>query len=273
MRKHALLLLTAGTLSFGQLAAVPANAQEPLPEADQLPPGLQSARVLPGWELPNGNRMVALELQLQPGWKTYWRSPGDAGVPAVFNWENTQNLAEARLHWPTPEVIDSGGLRTLGYHERLILPIEMVAVDADAPFSGHLRVDLGLCETICVPGHLSLELPQIGESSDPQIEAALASVPVPEGEIAHCKLSEIRDGMNVTAVVAVQPGDAQSAAALEYDAEGVWVSEPKISVADGQLMASADFIDETGKPFELDPAKVRLTLIDGTSGLEFEGCL
>ncbi len=283
MTRFALQLLILGAFGSGALAPMAALAQdfvaaEPAavasiaPEAEPLPPGLASARILPGWELPNGNRMIALELWLEPGWKTYWRSPGDAGIPASFDWSAVENFAEARMHWPTPEVIDSGGMRTLGYHDRLVLPIEITAEAEDQPLSGHIRVDLGLCETICVPGHLKLDLPEMSEESDPLIEVALEAVPVQEGAINHCKMTEIRDGQQLTAVVAVSPGDAQNAAALEYDGDGVWVSEPQITVTDGQLHATADFIDETGKPFDLDKSKVRLTLIDGPSGLEFEGC-
>ncbi|MFD2440837.1 protein-disulfide reductase DsbD domain-containing protein [Paracoccus kondratievae] len=117
MRMIALLFLTVA----------PAMAQD-------LPPGLVSAEMMPGWVTPEGNRITALHLRLEPGWKTYWRSPGDAGVPPRFDWAGSQNLGEVRLLWPRPEVIESEGERTLGYREELILPIE-ITPPAPAPRS------------------------------------------------------------------------------------------------------------------------------------------
>ncbi len=244
--------------------------------AGALPPGVVSARLLPGWELPNGSRMTALDLELQPGWKTYWRNPGDGGIPADFDWEGSENLEAVQIHWPMPEVIDSGGLRSLGYHERLVLPLEITPHDADAPIAVNLRMDLGLCETICVPGHLVLSAPPIGQEPDPLIEAALAAAPLPEGAIGECRVDEIRDGLRLSAQVPVASEQEASAAALEFDgggdSGGIWVSEPVVQVEGGRLTASADFIDESGKPFALDMSRVRLTLIGTSEAWEFEGC-
>ncbi|MFY8145805.1 MAG: protein-disulfide reductase DsbD domain-containing protein, partial [Rhodobacter sp.] len=61
---------------------------------------LLSAEVLPGWRTEQGTHMAALRLTLAPGWKTYWRSPGDAGIPPLFNWSGSQNLSGVRVHWP-----------------------------------------------------------------------------------------------------------------------------------------------------------------------------
>lgn len=260
------------TLGGGHTGTALADEHRPA-IAGALPTGVVSARLLAGWELPNGSRMTALDLELEKGWKTYWRNPGDGGIPADFDWEGSTNLEAVQIHWPLPEVIDSGGLRSLGYHERLVLPIEVTPHDPDAPIDIALRMDFGLCETICVPGHLILSAPPVGPEPDPLIEAALATAPVPEGEIARCTLSEIRDGLRLSAEVAVEGAQADGAAALEFDGEGVWVSEPDVAVAGGHLTASADFIDESGKPFDLDRSRVRLTLIGENAAWEFEGCL
>lgn len=88
-----LSLLCFGLLSgaaFGDaLAPVPVSASA----TPSLPPGLSEAQLLPGWETADGHRVAALKLVLEPGWKTYWRSPGDAGVPPVFDWSGSEILA------------------------------------------------------------------------------------------------------------------------------------------------------------------------------------
>ena len=247
------------------------DEHRPADEAE-LPPGVVSARLLPGWELPDGSRMTALALQLEPGWKTYWRNPGDGGIPADFDWDGAVNLEAVQIHWPMPEVIDSGGLRSLGYHDRLILPLQLTPHDRDAQIEARLRVDLGLCKTICVPGHLVLDAPPVGDEPDPLIEAALAAAPVPEGAIGACDLTDIRDGLRLSAKIPVVGDQEAGAAALEFDGDGIWVSEPEVHVEGGILTASAEFIDESGKPFELDTSRVRLTLIGNNTAWEFEGC-
>ncbi len=73
--------------------------------------------------------MAAFEITLEEGWKTYWRSPGDAGIPPRFDWENSHNLDGVALHWPRPAVFESFGTQTIGYSEKLILPVELTPVD------------------------------------------------------------------------------------------------------------------------------------------------
>lgn len=236
-------------------------------------PGLESARLLPGWELANGNRMVALELRLQPGWKTYWRSPGDTGVPPEFDWRGSDNLGQVTIHWPRPEMIESAGEITLGYHRSLILPIEVAPADPAQPV--HLRgsVDFGLCLDICVPGHAELDAGAAQPGPDPRIQAALERVPAPSDLPLTCRIEEIPDGMRVSATVPLPAGtSAEMAVAVELDRSNVWVSQPETRRDGQRLTAISDLIDETGKPFVLDPGDLRVTLISAGDAQEITGC-
>ena len=246
---------------------VAALAQDaPLPAA--MPPGLVAARLLPGWVAPDGQRMTALRLDLEPGWKTYWRSPGDAGVPPRFDWQGSVNLAGAELHWPRPETIESGGERTLGYHDRLILPIEITPADPRQPVELRAVIDLGLCQDICVPAQVELQAPPPGPVPDPLIQDALARMPDQSADRPACRVEEIADGMRVTARFDARAPEV----AMELDGQPVWVSQPELSQVDGQLRAQADFVAETGKPFALDTDKLRLTLIGPDAATEYRGC-
>ena len=122
-------------LILSLLTALPAAAQD-------LPQGLESARFLPGWTDAEGRRVAALELVLEPGWKTYWRSPGDAGLAPVFDWKGN-NIGKVDFHWPAPEVVVSDGVRTLGYHDRLVLPIEITPAEPGQPIEPRVVVDFG----------------------------------------------------------------------------------------------------------------------------------
>lgn len=81
--------------------------------------------VLDGGATAQGRYIGALHLRLEDGWKTYWRAPGDAGIPPQFSWQGSSNIADLSITWPTPEVFETSGYRTIGYHDELVLPVEI----------------------------------------------------------------------------------------------------------------------------------------------------
>ncbi|MDO5641916.1 MAG: protein-disulfide reductase DsbD family protein [Paracoccus sp. (in: a-proteobacteria)] len=245
------------------LSALPASA---LPAVADLPPGLVSARLLPGWVAEGGDRVSALELVLQPGWKTYWRSPGDSGLPPEFDWRGS-NIGAVRFHWPAPEVIVSDGERTLGYHERLILPFTVAPSDPSLPVGISAGVSFGLCENICIPASLDLIAPAAAASPDPVIEDAMALAPRLSEALPACEISEIEDGMSLTLIAPETGADI----AVEYEGgRDIWVSSPEIDSGRGELRV--DLVAPSGRPFPVDPGAVVITLIEASGATEFRGC-
>lgn len=237
--------------------------------AQQLLPGLVSARLLPGWIDESGNRIAALELQLQPGWKTYWRSPGDTGLPPSFDWAGSGNLGEVTFHWPAPEAIRSGEGLTLGYHDLLILPFTAAPADPAQPVALSASVDFGLCDNICVPAHVELQAEAPGAAPDPQIEAALARNPVPHDGRPLCQVRDIDDGMQVSVDL---PGQPEVAAMELGDRPDVWVSSAELAPSETGSSATADFVAPSGQPFDLNAADIRITLIGSEGAVEMLGC-
>lgn len=252
-------------LAFGilSLGAAPLTAQD-------LPPGLESAQLLPGWTDAQGNRIAALELRLKPGWKTYWRSPGDSGLPPSFDWQGSRNLAGVTFHWPAPEAIRSGDELTLGYHDLLVLPFTARPADPDQPVTLDATVDFGLCERICVPAHVTLQAAQPEGEPDPRIEAALARVPRPVAQRPACELTEIRDGVRLSALL---PQTGPDVAAMEVTGQPeIWVSSPILTSETGGTRAVADFVPPSAQPFALDADDVRITLVGPDGAVEMQGC-
>lgn len=249
------------------LAALSLPLSLPLVAAAQdLPEGLQAARILPGWTDAQGRRIAALELVLEPGWKTYWRSPGDAGLPPVFDWTGS-NIGEIAFHWPAPEVIVSDGMRTLGYHDRLVLPFTVTPEDGARPVGLSAHVSFGLCENICIPAALDLVAPATGVAPDPEIEAAMALAPQVSDRQPSCEIGEIEDGMRVT-LTAPETG---AELAVEYGgAPDIWVSAPEFNAAGTEV--TVDFVAPSGKPFALDPEAVVMTMLGAGGATEFRGC-
>lgn len=108
-----------------------------------------------------GRLDLGLQFQLEPGWKIYWRSPGDAGYPPRLDWSGSRNLADPALSWPVPERFSLFGLETFGYGDEVVLPIAARAVDPGQGVALAAKVDFLVCEEICIPleADLSLSLP------------------------------------------------------------------------------------------------------------------
>lgn len=258
--RHALILSLMTALVPMLAPALPAAAQD-------LPQGLQSARFLPGWTDAEGRRVAALELVLEPGWKTYWRSPGDAGLAPEFDWKGS-NIGKVDFIWPAPELVVSGGMRTLGFHDRLVLPFTVTPEQPGQPVGISAQVTFGLCENICIPAQLDLVATPAGPAPDPVIEAAMKLAPVQSKDLPACEISEIEDGMTVTLSLP-RPG---AELAIEHSADpDIWVSAPELS-KDGRE-ATADFVAPSGKPFALSPDAVVMTVLGKEGAVEYRGCV
>ena len=232
----------------------------------------------PGWRTDAGSHMAALELNLAPQWKTYWRAPGDAGIPPSFDWAGSENVASVRFHWPAPDVFHTNGMQSVGYHDALVLPIEVTAKDPNRPVKLRARVDLGVCKDICMPASLDLsaDLTPSGQT-DRVISAALKARPSTGreaglGQIA-CTIAPIRDGLRLTATLDLPALGGQEVVVVEPGLAGVWVSEAQVSRSGGQLTAVVDMVPPSGAPFALDRRDVVLTVL-GKPGraVEITGC-
>lgn len=245
------------------------NATLPI-AAQELPPGIQSVELLPGWTEDDGSRVTAMKLQLKPGWKTYWRSPGDTGLPPSFDWQESQNLSATEIHWPTPEAIRSGDELTLGYHDQLVLPITAEASDPSQPVELRAEVELGVCEKICVPVRVTLKAPPAKERPDPEIEAALTDQPDRGDTVLACARQKMDDGVQLSVIL---PGEQPDVAVMEVlDHPEIWVSAARFEAAEDGIRATADFIAPSGEPFDLDTEKLLITRIGEDGATEFPGC-
>ena len=125
---------------------------------------------------------AGLHLQLGEDWKTYWRSPGEVGLPPSIDWAGSENIAEAAFLWPAPERFTAFGIENFGYHDEVVFPIRIVLSDPGMPVALRARVSLLTCSTVCVPQEfdLSLDLPRasgIDNEAARLISAYAARVP------------------------------------------------------------------------------------------------
>ncbi len=139
-------------------------------------------RLIAGTARGHGRYTAAVEIKLAGAAVTYWRQPGDAGVPPTFSFQGSTNLAAADVAYPAPLRINEQGLEAFGYRGGVTFPIAVAARDPAKPVHLRLTLDYAVCDNICLPakGVTELELPQTGASDAEQLIAAAAvRVPLP----------------------------------------------------------------------------------------------
>lgn len=124
--------------------------------------------------------LAGVELRMDPGWKTYWRNPGDSGVPPQFDWTGSKNLKSAEVLYPAPHRFDDAGGVAIGYGGDVLFPVKLNPEREGEPVELKLAFSYGLCKDLCIPNevNLSLALPAGGDKGEGLLlETALAQVP------------------------------------------------------------------------------------------------
>src|SRR3981081_1373666 len=196
----------AATLYSSSLA-IEARAQDASPWQRD---GHSAVRLLAG-SRSGGVLLGGIAVQLQPGWKTYWRTPGDSGVPPRFDFSKWKNIEAVPVLWPAPAKFDDGaGGHSMGYHDQVVLPLRIVAKNADKPVILRVGINYAVCEKICIPVEANTELgfTSVASTEDSALFAALDTVPKPArlGDPNPLSLRDVkREGKSTVLVDVVSP--------------------------------------------------------------------
>lgn len=146
--------------------------------------GAQAAvRLIAGGTMGEGapsTRRAGLEIRLKPGWKTYWRYPGEAGIPPRFDFTGSQNVEAVHVAWPAPVRFSEGGTASIGYTGDVIFPLAVTVRDTHAPAVLRAKVDYAVCDDLCMPaeGKAEVALERAAEAAqDKALRASEARVP------------------------------------------------------------------------------------------------
>ena len=240
---------------------------------------VSSLSFVPGWQREDGFYVGAIRIDLEEGWKTYWRSPGHNGIAPEFSWSGSSNLEQVGYFWPSPGIFENGGFRTIGYEQQLLLPVLLKPKTAGEPISLNLGVEYGVCEEICVPAYdstsafLDLGLVQnqaaieeaIEQRSRPAVQAGLVS--------SSCSLRPSGDDFVLSAEFQFD-GDieAHRLVVVETGSNLIWSSEADHSISDGVLRVESDLQFYGEGAMTLDRSDLRFTLMNDGSSIEIMGC-
>jgi DsbC/DsbD-like thiol-disulfide interchange protein len=257
---------------FASLLAIEARAQDASPwqqdahSAVRLLAGSRSGAVLLG----------GIAIQLQAGWKTYWRTPGDSGVPPRFDFSKSENIEAVTVLWPAPTKFDDGaGGHSLGYHNQIVLPLRIVAKNADKPVKLRVAVSYAVCEKLCIPVEANAELAftSVASTEDSALFAALDTVPKPAnvGDPNPLTIRDVkRDGKSTVLVDVVSPDAREISLFVEGPTPDWGLPVPKLLEQSPPGVRRFAF-QLDGLPPGANPsgAALKLTLAGGDRSYEF----
>jgi DsbC/DsbD-like thiol-disulfide interchange protein len=244
-----------------------AHAQAPGPD-NQASPWVEVSnarvRMLAGPPLTKAanSHLAGVEIALGDGWKTYWRMPGDAGVPPNFDWSRSTNVASLRVLYPAPSRMSEPAAETVGYKHSVLFPVEVVAKDPSRPVALVLALEFGVCREICIPAEakFTVTLPPSGTSSKPSpaMLAALEKVPRPAA-------SRRADDPQVTRATAFLEGGAPHLVIVARFPQGDRGADLFVEAPDGLYVPMAKRLPDVG-----DGGEARLEADAGNGLVRFE---
>jgi DsbC/DsbD-like thiol-disulfide interchange protein len=222
----------------------------------------------------DGSFSAGLQLRLKTSWKTYWRFPGDSGIPITADFSRSINLESATLDFPAPERHFDGYSTSIGYKGDVVLPLTVRPADPDKPVFVNVKVRYGVCDAICVPLEDDLSLiisttSPADEASASLIAGARARVPVaatvddPLAVIAAAVDNKKPRNFTFTARLS----DPKAAADLFVEGpEGSYLTVPTPLAIEGDIATWT--LPADGLIFEGDTVALRLTLINGAAAID-----
>jgi thiol:disulfide interchange protein DsbD len=153
--------LFGAVLAWPLLASAALDLQAPVVTTDQVRAELIAHA--PQGVLPGQSVWLGLKIEHQPHWHTYWKNPGDSGLPTTLQWQLPAGVVAADIAWPTPKKLPVGPLLNYGYENTLVLPVQVTvpAGFSAAALDVKLRADWLVCKEVCIPqgGDFALSLP------------------------------------------------------------------------------------------------------------------
>jgi DsbC/DsbD-like thiol-disulfide interchange protein len=217
-----------------------------------------------------------IAIQLQPGWHTYWRTPGDSGVPPRFDFSKSDNVEAVTVLWPAPRKFhDGAGGTSLGYIKQIVLPLRIVAKSADKPVTLRASINYAVCEKLCIPVDASAELgfASVASTEDGTLSEALNAVPKPAsvGDPNPLTVVDVkRDGKTNVLVDVTAPDTNDLSLFVEGPTPDWALPVPKL-VEHGPPGIKRFAFELDGLPpgASADGAALKLTLVGGDRAYEF----
>jgi DsbC/DsbD-like thiol-disulfide interchange protein len=217
-----------------------------------------------------------IAVQLDPGWKTYWRTAGDSGVPPRFDFSKSDNVEAVTVLWPAPMKFDDGaGGTSMGYHNQVVLPLRIVPKNTDRPVTLRADISYAVCEKLCIPVEASAELAfaSVASTEDSVLFAALDTVPKPAsvGDPNPLTIRDVKRQGKSTVLVDVLSPDARTVNLFVEGPTPDWALPVPKLLEPGSPGVKRFALELDGVPPGTNPegAALKLTLVGGDRSYEF----
>lgn len=153
---------------------------------------------------PTSGRLTGgLHIDLKEDWKTYWHTPGEAGIPPKIDWSNSKNVANVEFQWPAPTRFETFGIENIGYEDEVTFPLVISLKEPGKPAFLYAQVSLLVCSTICIPETFNLSLPlsdktSIDRGSAEFISRSANKVPTPAADPINYYLNKTTNELSIT---------------------------------------------------------------------------
>ncbi|MFB9270228.1 protein-disulfide reductase DsbD domain-containing protein [Bradyrhizobium erythrophlei] len=216
-----------------------------------------------------------IAIQLQDGWKTYWRTPGDSGVPPRFDFSKSENVEAVTVMWPAPRQFDDGaGGTSLGYKHQVVLPLRIVAKNPDKPLTLRADISYAVCEKLCIPVEAKAELAfaSVASTEDGALSEALNAVPKPAniGDPNPLTVRDVKREGKTGVVVDVTAPEAKEVSLFVEGPTPDWaLPVPKLVGQSPGVKRFAFELEGLPPGASPDGAALKLTLVGGDKSYEF----
>ena len=217
-----------------------------------------------------------ISIQLHPGWHTYWRTPGDSGVPPHFDFSKSDNVEAVTVMWPAPIKFDDGaGGTALGYKQQVTLPLRIVPKSADKPVTLRANISYAVCDKLCIPVEASAELAfaSVASTEDSNLSEALNTVPKPAnvGDPNPLTIRDVKREGKANVLVDVSAPDGKEVSLFVEGPTPDWaLPVPKLLEHSPPGVKRFAFeLDGVPPGASPDGAALKLTLVGGDRAYEF----
>lgn len=249
-RRHALLALASAPF-----LTVPARSEVPRPFKVSMLSGGQVGDI---WQ-------AGVLIEMEPEWKTYWRVPGDTGIPPQFDWAGSKNSGSIEVGYPVPRRFQDAGGESIGYHDQVLFPLFVKPEKSDEMVHLQLNMFFAVCKEVCIPAKTKSDLLLNSSTINPVLEFWQQRVPrvVAMGEAPSVTAVRLETLQNKPMLVLSLAKAAQDI--FIESGTSAYFGKPQLDVVPGEAWLPIWNLDDAEK---LRGVPLKATLSFGDSGIE-----
>ncbi len=215
--------------------------------------------------LDGGIWQAGIRVELEPAWKTYWRMPGDSGIPPQFDWAGSKNSAAIEVGFPVPRRFNDAGGETIGYHDQVVFPVFVKPEKPEAAVRLQLNMFFAVCRDVCIPAKANAEAALAASAADPLLKAWQKRLPrlAAADEPPFITAARLENRQNKPMLVLSLKGQAQDI--FVESGTSAYFEKPRFDSAAGEAWLPIANLKDAAK---LRGVPLKLTLSSGESGIE-----